>query len=248
MINLLYWFIVGLLILGIYCIANKKNTRIKNINIGVVNVIIVVYCLIPVIVDWAFGDYPIGYFISDMIEIEKPESSDREIVGEVYEGVTIEQNFYSDYSYICGIDIYTMTYGRKNEGQLIVELLDNLSGETVYDWQIDLSEVPDEDFLELTIDNPYSFEAMDRLYTIKITTKGNNIDNAITLLQVDDEYPYGSLSIDGSEMEKDIVFSVSGYQNKYNMERVRVWICFLDMILLELLYKGWKGNNVKEDI
>lgn len=244
MINLLIWFICVTTLLCIYIKVQPKINVIKNINHLLVIVFFLLLCLMPPILDCAMALKQTGYYLSDMIKVEGQNGEERETVGELIEGDTIEQSFYCDYSCINSISLYTITYGRKNEGTLNVLLVNTDSNEEIHSWTVDLQELPSEDYLTLYINNPTDYDLYDYNYKLVIFTEGNDADNSITFLKTKDNYQYGELLVNGNTTDYDLVFSINGAKDLYNMERVRVLIClFFAAMFIFGLNRGWNRNN-----
>lgn len=245
MINLIIW---GLILVIILCVVllvikrtalgNKQNTY------RVLMIIVILLAIIPLLIDFAKGSYPVAGYDEKVLNVQIDDIDSIENVGEILPDTTVEQSFYSDFSAIDSIDIYTQTYGRNNLGQLVVELIDKEKNEEIQRWEVDFRKIPNNDYLHLNMENPFQYEMHNKEYVIRITAKDSYQYNAVTTVMVDNQYDFGNLTINGEVVNKDLVFYINGYKGYYNMEKTRVWSCLFLMALLELpiyvLYRNKK--------
>ncbi len=248
MANLFLWFI-GVIILII--VGNCIRIRLGNDRIiyskrcrCIVVLLLFIISYLPIGIDVISGKRPYALYEDNMVDIEAPEILDTNI-GELFEGDVIEQTFYCNYPGMKQINLYTQTYGRRNEGTLKIELVDLDNDSVVQEWLIDMTTVPDNDYLELSIYDPMRLNAVEKSYKLRLTASPVNEWRSITVATVDDSYPYGEASFDGSDSGQDLIFTVVGFKDIFSKELVRLWICTLIFIVAIIITSGLGKRHEK---
>ncbi len=200
-----------------------------------------VLLLVPIGCDVLLKNYPIFYY--DELMIKTSKNDDYTISQELLKGVCIEQTFYCRYIAIESININTFAYGRKNEGELVVDLIEDDSGTTIYKWVVDLHDILDDDYLSLKIDNGEIINTQDKYLTLKIYAIPKVEYRSISLGVVDNQYEYGTYICNGEEQDNDLLFYVNGYSSSRNLESERIEITIINILALYYMYrKKTKGD------
>lgn len=200
--------------------------------------ILIIVCFLPIIVDIITQKYTVGYIEKTMLETEVADLKYATNIGEILDGDIVEQSFYCNYLTIDQIQIYTQAYGRVNTGNIIIDLIDEEDETIIQEWQIDMKDVPDNDYLTLMLDEPTKLDLLNKNLKIMIKTEGAYQYNAITLLEVMNQYKDGDLYINGTKQKGDIVFSVKGFEKKECFEYVNIWISCLAFICMCFIFNG----------
>lgn len=251
MINILVWEIGIMVIVIAICLVLKKLkvNILKNVRFKILCfVVLLLLCMIPILGDCINGTYPKTYYESNIIDLSNAQDeSEWKNVGEIVEGENIEQTFECEIPYVYGISLYTQTYGRKNNGDVIVKLKNRTTGEIIQEWQETINDVPDNGFWDLIVDNAVEKNFEGKEYSIIITTVGTDIDNCLTVVTCGDNYNLGDVYVDNASIGTDLLFKVSSFTLIKNMEYVRVMLGLLATLgtycLVELLINGKKSSE-----
>lgn len=233
----LFVFGIAIIIMAVLCriiIKHSKSKRLKNKRFKAVIVgVFAVLSMTPIVRDFLLEDYSYAYYEKELFSTQIIDFDNATNVGQLIDGRIIEQTFYCDIAAISSVDLYTQTYDRINNGTLTVQLIDMDNENIINTWNVDLREIPNNDYLHLSIDNPFSYEVNGRECELKIYSEGATTDDCVTLISVPNQYLGGEILADGETSNSDLVCSISGFGDVSNMENVRIWICLLLLIAVE---------------
>jgi ABC-2 type transport system permease protein len=139
----------------------------------------------------------------DSISYESAEAP----IGQILNNTKIEQDFSVNANIINSISIKTATYARKNTGNLLISLVDKNNGEILFNQNIDVSTLPDNDNFILNMkDNIKGVKG--KTLALIITSDTDSVDNAVTLWsgKASSSLP---LYINGQLSQNTLVFSVN---------------------------------------
>lgn len=129
------------------------------------------------------------------------------VVGGIYEGRTVSQEFVYDGAYIQKINLMSATYGRKNDGSMMFTLR-NSRGEVFWTRTISSGKIKNDSVLTLQINK--RVESLDNKYFLDITGKGNNADNSATIYTTSDAPYQGTISDTDQNAQQLLYMSVYG--------------------------------------
>ena len=145
-------------------------------------------------------------------------------IGEITDGIVVEQSFICHENGLDEIDILFATYARKNTSGIIkVSILDdkyNLLSEY---------EIPTESFLDNAFVNfeiPRQNESKDKKYMIRIENRGSTPGNAITLWANSYDYENMELEINGESKEIDLVITM-----RYLTQKPKIALAYFFLIV-----------------
>lgn len=233
MINLLSWFFI-LLIIIIIIIGIEIRFKLR-IEKRAMLICLFIICMLPIMIEIINNKYQSGYLSGNMIDLNNP-TQDGYVLDLIEDGDVYEQSFYSTYSHLKTIGIYILTYERKNEGFLEVELIDDTDNVEVSYWKINMNDLDNYKYLELSIENPEAYNTAEKNFRIRLKTSGTEEYRNISLKKSDDEYDDGELFINGVKTGSDIVFYVSGYESEYSLTRARIWVCIYIYLLIVIIW------------
>lgn len=224
------------------------KTKIKLIY-KIVCVAIVIVCFIPVLKDFATKDYPILYTESTILEVQIANDEEMENVGEILQDTVVEQTFLCTVNTVNSLKIYTQTYGRNNWSTATIRLIDLQTDEVLQTWTEDAIGIPDNDYLELKVDNPFSHDMLNKYYAIQVSSTDSFSGNCITTVSVPNQYAQGKLTINGKDTKRDMVFSINGYGSPRNIEMTKIFVSLIFIAVLELFANRLFGKMIyAEDV
>ncbi len=238
MVNLLLW-IIGVLALTAIAILTKKywlpRFQLNRLTATLGVIVLAVVCFLPIVFDLTSGTSPNNYTEETMIKTRILDYDNMANVDEVIKGDVVEQSFICNYVTISSIAVYTQAYGRNNWGDLHAELIDKDKGNKVLrKWTVNMLSVPDNDYLKLDVDSPFSLDIQGHECAIRFSSEDSFSGNCITFVGCENQYVDGTLTVRGSDTGNDLVFTIAGFNGGYNLEKVRVWICLL-LFMAEVL-------------
>lgn len=201
----------------------------------IVCVAIVIVCFIPVCKDFITKDYPILYTESTILEVQIANDEEMENVGEILQDTIVEQTFLCTVNTVNSLKIYMQTYGRNNDSSVIIKLIDLQTDEILQTWEEYAIGIPDNDYLELKVDNPFSHDMLNKYYAIQITSEDSISGNCITTVSVPNQYANGVLTVNGEDTKRDMVFSINGYGSPRNIEMTKIFISLIFIVIMELV-------------
>lgn len=138
---------------------------------------------------------------------------------------------------IIGFSLQLATYNRINKGILHVKLLDTQNNSLVYQKEMNLSNIQDNQFQDFIFNSPIS-NPNKKQYKIIVTTSGQpSPDNAITIWTSDkDSYIDGFCTINGNKQAGDLSFMV--YSGDYRFI-IPVYWSFAIIILAFFIFMAY---------
>ncbi len=152
----------------------SKNETIDLKKYSIITIII--YVLIAMIF-WIIAHEQLTYKESkNNIESIEPNAP----IGEITKDLYVKQSFVSPIDYIDSISLNFATYGRINSGNISILLLDGDNNKILYDWQLDISKIDDNSFVNLELDEPLK-GVLDKKIFIEVKSDTSISGNAVTL-------------------------------------------------------------------
>jgi len=108
-------------------------------------------------------------------EIAGPEY----VIGEITDGMKLQQNISAPATELEGLDLYTATYARENKGHLHLSITDT-DGTILADQLVDISSFKDNSYSPVIFDEKIHVDTGEEL-TVTLMTQGCQTGNAITL-------------------------------------------------------------------
>lgn len=103
-----------------------------------------------------------------------------EAVGELYDGISVEQSFVSDTEAISAISLIFATYNRVNMGEVEVRVIDSSIQREIFHESIDASTLKDNSIYMINFDEPIE-GLLGKELTIRVTSNTVGVQNAITV-------------------------------------------------------------------
>lgn len=178
----------------------KKFKEINKLSI----MIVIMYLLLSTIFYYIQGNNLYVTESKNNIEYGIPVST----VGEVLNTSNIEQEFTVDADNIESISIKIATYGRKNNGNLLIKILDKSSNVELMSKTLDQSTMHDNSDLVINCEEKVK-NIRNKELILQISSDTDNKDNAITIYQ-DNNKTNQSLTIDGQYVENTLMISTKG--------------------------------------
>ena len=163
----------------------------------------IVLFLLSVIVFSLFYQGRIKYIVENKTYMEFIMDNEDSNLGEIKEDMKLEQTFKAKDDF-KGISVRFSTYGRENEGNLNVKLIDQENDSIIQEWSMDTKELKDNAFQTFELGNTIN-NCKDKEYKIELDLKGLDDKNAITLTtSIVDQYKDGELYINGELKSFDL--------------------------------------------
>lgn len=215
--------------------------------------ILICYPFVWTFIEFKTGNSPTAYNFERIISISSSDHDSKLYpLGPITKDLTLTQSFVSKCDSIVKLQLCAGTYIRKNNGSLIIKLIDEETEEIIYTWEKDLGDLIDNAWFELECEEAYEKSGMmNRKYIIEISSPEAVPGNAIALYAYDgDEYSEGDLSINGKLQNGDLQFIVDGLMPPKNLWYVKLWlriylIVFLGIILYAIKNKFIIYQNTK---
>lgn len=153
------------------------------------------------------------------------------VVGGIYEGRMVSQEFTYDGAYIQKINLMSATYGRKNKGSMILTLR-NTENKVFWTKTIPAGKIKNDSVLALQINK--AVESSDNKYFLDITGKGNNADNAATLYTTSGALYQGTITDTDQNAQKMLYMSIYGRIDRGI--NYRYYICVISALLFLIIY------------
>lgn len=159
--------------------------------------------------------YIVGEGYDDKIELGNI-SMDKEPVGEIINGVRIEQSFTVDRNNFSGVELLLATYKKdiKSDDVLNIELIDYKTGKEVFNHQVKLSKIADNRFYKINF-NPIRNSANNE-YKLIVTSNADK-QNAITMWKNTEDSIVGNLIINGDKKSGNIIINTLFNSIEYPM-------------------------------
>ena len=127
-------------------------------------------------------------------------------VGEIYGDIQIGQTFLAEYEGLSGIDVLMATYNRKNTGEFIFHLKEDIrSKEDLFNCKIDISQLKDNSYV--TFKFPSVRDSKGKIIYFYIEAPQSQPGNAITIWSNStDSYQEGEKIVNGVTSEGDLAF------------------------------------------
>ncbi len=244
--NLFLYGIVIISAAALLSIINKHfNSKLfkNSFRRAIVTVIFLLLSMFPILKDFISRDYSYAYYEKDLFNIQIVDFNNAVNVGQLIDGRVIEQTFYCDATAISSISLYTQTYDRDNQGILTVQLIDLENDKIIEQWNVQLEDVPNNDYLTFDIDDPFRYTLNGCECELKIFSNGATTEDCITLISVPNQYMGGEIIVDGELSDDDLVCEIKGYSDVSNLENVRIWICLLLLLAVEYLINKKSRNG-----
>lgn len=140
-------------------------------------------------------------------------------VGEIYGNVHVGQTFLAEYEGLSGIDVLMATYNRKNTGEFIFHLKDDIrTTEDLFNCKIDIGQLKDNQYV--TFNFPRIRNSKGKTIYFYIEAPQSQPGNAITIWSNSkDSYTEGEKFVNGVASEGDLAFKTKykpGLKNSFN--------------------------------
>lgn len=171
------------------------------------------------------------------------------VVGEITEGIVIQQYIHPNSDYINGISFFLGTYARENNGTMKITLSSEENNYTLSEKNIDISKLKDNSMYYVDFGKPIKVASEDK-YIISITTEDSEVGNAVTIYYNNTESTNGNvLYINGEKSSGELCFELIG--ENQNWFGQRYWTFAIILVLLVISYYVYtlvlfqKGRNTK---
>lgn len=162
------------------------------------------------------------------------------VLGGVYEGRNIRQEFFYEGDYIQKINLMSATYNRENVGSTIFTLK-NSEDEILWQKEIKASAVKNDSVLKLQINK--TIESPDKRYVLEIEGKGNYADNAVTFYTTASPQYQGGISDTDGNTQQMLYMSIYGRIN--NGADIGYFIFVAGVLLFIVIYWGLTVKKVR---
>ena len=154
-----------------------------------------------------------------------------EVVGELYDGKSIEHEFISDTEAISSLSLVFATFNRVNSGEIEVDIIDKQNQSTILTQMIDASELKDNSIYTIEFSAPLE-GLLGKEIIVRVISNTQSVENAVTLYK--NETGSLSFSVDAKSI---IPFGKYYY----------IFITILGIVLgsysLNLIYKEKKNKR-----
>lgn len=185
------------------------------------------------------------YLISNGGYLDSSQEIGQVPIGEIIEGIKIEQEFICTENNFAGVEIFFATYQRENKTDMIIEI--KKDNEIIYKSRFNSKDIKDNQYkiFECT---PIS-ESLGKKYTFVIYSIDAQPGNALTIwASKDDIYKDGSLIINKEKRQQDLKFRTYYSRPNYllyhdmlmklpiNSQLIYIMIIILAMLINIMLY------------
>ena len=186
--------------------------------------------------------YGVAYDQICFNDVTKEIGEVSEVVGELHDGTVLEQKINLNVDYLNTVGIKVGTYGRKNSGELHLQLEDE-AGKIVAFKNYKNEKIADNSIVEL----PVRREIETGEYTLKVESVKNVNDGLAIYIQPEgaEHYKYN-----GKEKSESLAFSINGGTRRFGFTGYFIGVLLLGLILICVLFKFYndekkeKKNNV----
>lgn len=194
----------------------------------------VVLILFLVVVECAFFSW---YLTKTVTLIDVSQESSFTTVGEIYEGVTIEQEFTATKNGMSGLALFFGTFNRTNQGTLNIKLIEKENNTEMLDSYVKTKDISDNSYYTLNFSKINN--SKNKKYIIRVEAKDSVQGNSVTIWSSDEDiYSGGDLTINSIKQNKDINFMVFSSKSKldhYLFELSNVSTNYLFLVLIVVL-------------
>lgn len=126
--------------------------------------------------------------------------------GEIHGSKVISQELICDQENFCRIDVFGSTYRRKNKGQLILTVKEDMSGAPIRTAILDINKLPDNEW--------WAFEfapiesSTGRKFCVSIEAKNSSANSAITLNYMNHTFSFGKLYYNNKHLKGCLKFRI----------------------------------------
>jgi hypothetical protein len=202
-------------------------------------IIIALIVLLIMVVDLCISNIPYAYAETTMIDLAS-DMFEVDSVGLITKETVIIQTFLCTENMINGIALYPSNYGRLNEGELNIQLVDQKSDTLLKMWEYDVSKISSDQAIILMYDFYDKYDDM-KGRTYKIIISGENLGEGTTLTlyknMSNSEYDNCELWVDGIAQDGNLKCKINGVSNKVNFRMVQILIYLYLLIVLEVAWK-----------
>ena len=197
--------------------------------------------IILAVVFWAYATcvYVVSFEQFRIKTVTKDVSSPEYVIGEVVDGMMLEQAFVSPVDSMTDIHILMATYARINSGTLHVSL-QNEQGDILSQTNIDISVLADNQYVEVHFDNALSVTKGEKLL-LCLSTDGCYAGNAVTLYAGSGELPY---TLNGQESGATLCLRMNGSVSI--LFYVYYWAIVAGIFLVLLVYTMFSWRAAKK--
>lgn len=170
------------------------------------------------------------------------------VVGEITDGVEIQQYIQPDTDYIKGISLFLGTYARENKGLMKITLSDKANN-TLSVKSIDVSKLKDNSMYYVDFEDSIKVVSNQK-YILTITSENSKVGNAVTIYYNETESTNGNvLYINGVKSSGELCFELIGENENWFGQLYWTFAIILVLIVISyyvytlVLFK--KGRNTK---
>lgn len=214
----------------------KMSSRKINFRQSPMKIIMICF----VFVAFVFGIY--GIYKSSVLPVSKgynasiENSSASLTVGEIVSSTEVTQTFTATEN-TYGFSLMFGTYSRQNEGTLHVALLDESNNQIVYEHEITLSSLVDNQFQDFIFESPLSNSSGNQYKIIVTSPMRDSTDDAVTIwTSSTDVYAKGICTINGEGVIGDLCFRVYDSGNGFISNAYWLFVGFIFISLALLTY------------
>ena len=123
--------------------------------------------------------YAVAFRQFKYTEVDSEAPAAATVIGEFTDGHEIRQTLIAPMGALRGVSVMTATYGRKNEGELLLSLED-AEGRRLTEFSVPLASINDNDYTAFVLPEPiegYETQAL----TLCLSTRGSGEGNAVTM-------------------------------------------------------------------
>lgn len=156
------------------------------------------------------------------------------VIGEITDGVEIQQYIQPNAEYIKGISLFLGTYARENNGTMKITLSDKANNNTLFEKNIDISKLKDNSMYYVDFED--SIRTLSgQEYILTITTENSEVGNALTIYYNEIESTNGNeLYINGVKSKGELCFELIGENENWFGQQY--WIFAIILVLIVISY------------
>ncbi|MBP5607009.1 MAG: hypothetical protein J6X66_01895 [Lachnospiraceae bacterium] len=216
----------------------------------VIAAVIVLLCFMPVIIDLVTNRHPISYGRGNVavnLEDRWGEEKAEEIAGS-----KICQSFVCSQLNVTEITLYEAPGGRIPQSGIRLELYGEEDNVLIDAWEIDNDTIPDGGKIRVLVRNPLKYDLKGKKCLLIVSSIEGGSEEVLRMQYFPhDKYAYGSLNIDGNEIEGDLVMDIMGSKAPADLEISKFFICFYLSVffvwLVNKLLPGLKSPDGMEN-
>ena len=178
---------------------------------------------------FAIGIYAIGFEQFRTSTVSADVAKPQYVIGEIVDGMELEQNFASPVNTIRDFNIMMATYNRGNTGKMTVTLT-NEAGDVLFSRTLDLATLQDNQYAVFQLETPVKVTHGETL-TVTMRTQGSTPGNAVTVYAGGASTPY---QLNGQNGEGALSIRVNG--ERMRSFYIYYWLIVSGMFLVALCY------------